>query len=126
MSIAVVSVPVKDQDAAKAFYIDTLQFELLVDQPMGPEMRWVQLQPRTGGSSISLVTWFEQLQPGGQQGIVLHVPDVDAEHARLAGLGIAVRELENQPWGRFTMFQDPDGNGWIYSTLTEPQNFVAK
>jgi catechol 2,3-dioxygenase-like lactoylglutathione lyase family enzyme len=126
MSIAVVSVPVKDQDAAKAFYIEKLQFELLVDTPMGPEMRWVQLQPKSGGSSISLVTWFEQLQPGGQQGIVLHVPDVDAEHARLAALGIEMREPEDQPWGRFTMFQDPDGNGWIYATLTEPENFVGK
>jgi catechol 2,3-dioxygenase-like lactoylglutathione lyase family enzyme len=126
MSIAVVSVPVKDQDAAKSFYIDKLQFKLLVDQPMGPEMRWVQLQPKTGGSSIALTTWFESLRPGGQEGLVLHVGDVDAEHARLAGLGIEMRPLEDQPWGRFTMFEDPDGNGWILATLTEPQQFGAE
>jgi predicted enzyme related to lactoylglutathione lyase len=126
MSIAVVSVPVTDQDAAKAFYIDMLQFDLLIDQPMGPDMRWVQLQPRTGGASIALTTWFDALRPGGQQGLVLHVADVDAEQARLAGLGIAMRPLENQPWGRFTMFQDPDGNGWILATLTEPQTFATK
>ncbi|WBO22257.1 VOC family protein [Sphingomonas abietis] len=126
MSIAVVSVPVADQSAAKRFYLEIMDFDLLDDEPMGPEMRWVQLQPKTGGASIALVTWFEGLRPGGQQGLMLHVSDIDAEHARLEGLGITVSPVEAQPWGRFTMFTDPDGNGWIAATLTEPGKFVTK
>jgi catechol 2,3-dioxygenase-like lactoylglutathione lyase family enzyme len=126
MSIAVVSVPVTDPSAAKAFYTETLLFDVMEDQPMGPDMRWIQLQPKTGGSSIALVTWFEGLKPGGQQGLMLHVPDIDAEHARLGGLGVEVSPIDEQPWGRFTMFKDPDANGWIFATLTEPEKFVTR
>jgi hypothetical protein len=45
---------------------------------------------------------------------------VDAEHRRLAGLGVAVTPLADQPWGRFTTLQDPDGNGLVLATLTTP------
>jgi catechol 2,3-dioxygenase-like lactoylglutathione lyase family enzyme len=126
MSIAVVSVPVTDQAAAKAFYTDKLLFDVLHDEAMGPEMRWVQLQPRTGGCSIALVTWLEELRPGGQQGLLVHVPDIDAERARLVAAGIEASPVEEQPWGRFTMFKDPDGNGWIFATLTSPESFVTR
>ena len=46
MSIAIVSVPVTDQIKARDFYRDVMGLTLLRDEPMGPEMRWIQLQPR--------------------------------------------------------------------------------
>ena len=120
MPIAIVSVPVTDVSRARAFYTETLGLTLLRDEAMGPDMRWVQLQPRDGGATIALVTWFEQLRPGTQQGLMLGVDDIDAEHARLTGLGVAASPVDEQPWGRFTMLQDPDGNGWIVAQLTDP------
>lgn len=87
---------------------------------MGPTMRWVQVRPRDGGATIALTTWFDALPPGGQQGLMVHVPDVDAEHARLSAAGLTLSEPGNQPWGRATMFKDPDGNGLIFATLTDP------
>ena len=88
---------------------------------MGPEMRWVQLQPRDGGSSIALTTWFEGLAPGGQQGLLIGIDDIEGEHARLSGLGVELSPIEEQPWGRFTMLKDPDGNGLILSQLANPE-----
>ena len=126
MPIAVVSVPVSDQSAALTFYTDVLGFDLLRDMPMGPGMRWVQLQPKTGGSSVALVTWFDGMPPGGVQGLMVHVPDIDAEHARLTRLGVTASPIDEQPWGRFTMLKDPDGNGWIVATLTAPEELAIK
>jgi catechol 2,3-dioxygenase-like lactoylglutathione lyase family enzyme len=126
MSIAVVSVPVSDQAAAKAFYTDKLLFDVMRDEAMGPDMRWIQLQPKDGGSSIALTTWFENLKPGGQTGLMNHVPDIDAEYQRLVGVGVEASPIDEQPWGRFTMFTDLDGNGWIFATLTSPESFRAK
>ena len=120
MPIAVVSIPVSDQSRSLLFYRDALGFAVLRDEAMGPAMRWLQLQPKDGGSSIALTTWFEGLKPGGQQGLLIGVDDIDAEHARLTGLGIELTAIEAQPWGRFTMLKDPDGNGLILSTLTDP------
>jgi predicted enzyme related to lactoylglutathione lyase len=126
MSIAVVSIPVSEPSAALTFYTETMNFDLMVDAPMGPGMRWIQLQPRTGGASIALVTWFDRMPPGGLQGLLVHVPDIDAEHARLAGLGVTVSPIDEQPWGRFTMMNDPDGNGWIVATLTAPEETATR
>ena len=126
MSIAVVSIPVADQSAAKTFYTDVMAFDCVNDTPMGPEMRWVQLQPKTGGPTIALVTWFDTMPPGGLQGLMVHVPDIDAEHARLSAAGASVSPIEEQPWGRFTMLKDPDGNGLIVAQLTAPQDIVTR
>lgn len=120
MPIAIVSVPVRDQAAARDFYTGKMGFSLLRDEAMGPEMRWIQLQPSTGGSTIALVTWFEGMAPGGLQGVMLHVLDIDAEHARLEAAGVEVSAIEEQPWGRYTMLKDPDGNGWIVAQLANP------
>ena len=126
MPIAIVSVPVTDQDAAKAFYTDIMAFDLKADEPMGPEMRWIQLQPSTGGSCIALTTWFEGLKPGGQQGLLIGVDDIEAEHARLSGLGVELTPIDEQPWGRFSMLRDPDGNGWILTQLTDPNEVKTR
>jgi catechol 2,3-dioxygenase-like lactoylglutathione lyase family enzyme len=126
MPIAVVSIPVTDPIAARDFYRDTMAFALVREEAMGPTMRWIQLQPETGGSTIALTTWFEGLKPGGQHGLMLHVPDIDAEHARLAALGVTVTPIDQQPWGRFTMLNDPDGNGWIVAQLTTPEDLAVR
>ena len=126
MSIAIVSVPVTDLDRARSFYVETLGLTLLRDEPMGPDMRWIQLQPKDGGATVALVTWFEHLQPGCQQGLMLGVDDIDAEHGRLTGLGVAVPAIAEQPWGRYVMLNDPDGNGWILTQLTDPDEIRTR
>lgn len=126
MSIAIVSVPVTDVSRARTFYTDILGLTLLRDEEMGPGMRWVQLQPKDGGATVALVTWFENLKPGNQQGLMLGVADIDAEHARLTAAGATVSPVEEQPWGRYTMLQDPDGNRWIVSQLTDPDEIRTR
>ena len=113
--LQVVSVPVSDQDRAKSFYVDTLGFTPMADEPMGPDMRWVQLSPPAGGTSITLVTWFESMPAGPASGLVLGCADIQAPHDELAGRGLSLAPIERQSWGTFTTFQDPDGNGWVIS-----------
>ena len=113
VSFEIVSVPVSDQERAKVFYRDVLGFELLREEPMGPMGKWIQLQPKTGGATIALVTWFDTMKPGGLQGVMLNSDDLDADFKALTGRGLELTKIDQQPWGRFTMFKDPDGNGWI-------------
>ena len=44
-AVQLFSLPVGDQDRAKAFYVDVLGFELVNDAQMGPDLRWVQVRP---------------------------------------------------------------------------------
>jgi len=112
-SFEIVSVPVSDQQRAKRFYLDVLGFALVRDEPMGPDMRWIQRAPAGQGVTIALVTWFEQMKPGGLQGVMVNTADIDTEHALLRSRGLGIGEIKEEPWGRYAMFNDPDGNGWI-------------
>jgi len=111
--IAIVSVPVSDQARAKEFYSKVLGFQLLRDEPMGPEQQWVQLAPQRGTATLALVTWFEEMPPGSLQGMVLESSDVKAEHERLKEKGLDISDLTEAPWGTYATFSDPDGNGWV-------------
>lgn len=111
--IEILSVPVRDPEAAKVFYRDVLGFTVVRDDPMGPDRRWITLAPPGGAPSITLVTWFPQMRPGGVTGLVLGSDDVDADVEELRRRGLEVGELQDAPWGRFATFDDPDGNGWV-------------
>ena len=43
--VTVVSIPVSDQERAKAFYVDTLGLELVRDDDSVPGIRWIQVAP---------------------------------------------------------------------------------
>jgi uncharacterized glyoxalase superfamily protein PhnB len=45
------------------------------------------------------------------------VEDADAARAELAGRGVPVSEVDEQDWGRFVYFRDPDGNSWTLQQL---------
>jgi len=114
LHIDVVSVPVADQQRAKAFYMEKLGFELVNESPMGEGMNWVQLRPPGAATSITLVTWFESMAPGSLKGIVLACPDIHATYDALAARGLRWNgPVEEQFWGTFATFDDPDGNSWV-------------
>lgn len=112
--VQVFSVPVADQNRSLAFYTDVLGFDVVRDNPMGPDQRWVQVAPPGATTSITLVTWFETMQPGSMKGIVFETDDLDADVAALIVKGIDLGDgVQDQPWGRYVTFDDPDGNGII-------------
>src|SRR5215510_10835525 len=88
-TITLISVPVSDQQAAKAFYTDQLGFTVVADAENGdnPNGRWIQLSPPGGGATITLVTWFDDLPPGACK-LSLGTPDADRAHAELVGRGV--------------------------------------
>jgi catechol 2,3-dioxygenase-like lactoylglutathione lyase family enzyme len=116
-SFEIISVPVSDQQRAKHFYRDVLGFELVREEAMDPGTTWIQLAPPGQGVTIALVTWFEQMKPGGLQGVMVNTKDIDAEHSLLRSRGLEIGEIKQEPWGRYAMFTDLDRNGWILRQL---------
>ncbi len=86
--VRVVSVPVSDQDRAKVFYADTLNFELRRESVFAEGMRWIEVVPKGSTTSLSLVIWFEAMPPGSLQGLVFAVDDVHATHEELLARGV--------------------------------------
>lgn len=112
--ISNVSMPVRDQQAAKAFYMEKLGFELVIEAEM-PDMsdKWVQLKPSASDATISLVTWMPSMAPGSLDGLVLGTDDIESSRARFLERGVEVSEVTDEHWGRWAAFRDVDGNGWV-------------
>jgi len=106
-----VSVPVQDQERARAFYTEVLGFEVRLDVPMGDGARWVQVAAPGGAVAIALVPASGDRPVGIETGITLATTDAVGDHAALAALGVDVDELLRWP-GVPVMFsfRDPDGN----------------
>jgi catechol 2,3-dioxygenase-like lactoylglutathione lyase family enzyme len=112
--VTVVSIPVSDQDRAKAFYVEKLGFELIRDDDAIPGIRWVQVAPKGAKTSLTLVTWFDSMPPGSVQGLVLRSNDLQADYEELTNNGVWFEgPPQKQPWGTETILRDPDGNGLV-------------
>jgi catechol 2,3-dioxygenase-like lactoylglutathione lyase family enzyme len=112
-----VCVTVADTDRAIEFYVDTLGFEKVVDTPMGPGQRWVEVAVAGAPTTIALAPPPEGTPAGGAQtGIILDTSDVDADHAALKAAGADVDEEVTRfgdPVPPMFWLRDPDGNSLI-------------
>ena len=96
-----VSVPVSDQDQAKEFYVDTLGFELLVDNTWREGMRWSEVAPENSATSLMLVTWSACMLPSMYRIIVVATDDIQVIHEELLAKGIDFElPLQRHPGGR--------------------------
>ena len=109
-----VAVTVADTDRALDFYVNTLGFEKIVDVPMGPEMRWVEVQLPGSVTTIALAPPPEGKQAGGAEtGIIIDTSDVDADHAALKDAGLDVDPEVSRygdPVPPMFWVRDPDKN----------------
>lgn len=116
--ISTVTIFVRDQDRAKAFYTDTLGFDLKNDTPLfpGATVRWLAVAPP--GSDIELIlyladeNWAHYEQTIGQaQNFTLAVSNLDQLHADLKGKGVVfTTEPTKEFWGTFAFIEDSEGN----------------
>ena len=116
MQLSIVSIPVADQERAKAFYREVLGFQVVREAEISPTQRWVQMKPPSGPAGITLVTWFPAMQPGSVQGLVLDTGDIDRAHEKLKAQGLDITPVQQASWGQFATFKDLDGNGWSLVT----------
>ena len=47
------------------------------------------------------------------------VASADEAHADLVARGVEASDVDDQPWGRFVYFADPDGNTWSVQEIPD-------
>lgn len=123
--IALFTLVVDDYDAAIAFYVGTLGFELREDAPRGEGRRWVVVAPPGAETGILLARADGEAQrarigdqTGGRVGFFLHTDDFRRDHAAMSAAGVRFLESpRTEDYGIVAVFQDPYGNKW---DLLEP------
>lgn len=119
MKIELVMVPVSDIDRAKAFYVDQVGFVADHDQTVSEEIRFVQLTPPGSACSIAIGRGLTGMAPGSLDNLQVVIADADAAVAELRSRGVDASDVDEQPWGRFVRFGDPDGNRWTLQQLPD-------
>jgi catechol 2,3-dioxygenase-like lactoylglutathione lyase family enzyme len=116
IKLELIAVPVTDVDVAKAFY-EQAGFVVDHDHTVSDEVRFVQLTPPGSACSICIGKGLTEMAPGSLDNMQAVVVDADAARADLLARGVEVSEVDDQPWGRFVYFSDPDGNRWALQQI---------
>ncbi len=118
--IELIPLAVQDVDRSVEFYGNGLGWSVDHDQVVSPELRFVQVTPPGSACSICFGVGLEMMPDGSSQFIQVVVADADAALAQLRDRGIVCEGVDDQPWGRFVRFDDPDGNRWALQQIVVP------
>ncbi len=116
--IKFVSVPVRDQDRALAFYRDKLGFKVKTDQPFDDKQRWIELKIPGAETGVVLFT------PDGQEDRIgsffngsLACDDIRKTYEELKARGVEFTgEPKSEHWGTFAIFKDSEGNSFVLAS----------
>ena len=117
--IKFISVPVKDQDKALAFYTELLGFKVKTDQEFIPGgQRWIELSIPGADTGLSLFTpEGHEKRIGEHQSISFWCDDVFATADAMKKNGVIfTKEPTTEPWGSVAVFKDADGNQLVLSS----------
>jgi catechol 2,3-dioxygenase-like lactoylglutathione lyase family enzyme len=129
-SLSALTVLVQDYDEAIAFYVGTLDFELLEDTRLDATKRWVRVRPhgKAGAAGTSLLlaraATPEQLarvgdQTSGRVFLFLETDKFWEDYERWRAQGVRFLETpREESYGTVVVFQDLYGNRW---DLIEPR-----
>lgn len=117
--LELVAIPVTDIDRAKSFYVDQVGFNADHDVRVNESLRFIQLTPPGSACSICLGEGITEMAPGTQLGLQIVVPNADDARKHLVDHGVEASEVDEQSWGRFVYFTDPDGNTWALQELPQ-------
>ena len=122
--LELVTLVVRDYDAAIHFFVEILHFELVEDTPSltndGRPKRWVVVRPRGARTGILLARADGDRQAvivgqqfAGRVGLFLRVDDFESFYQHLIAAGVRfVSPPRDERYGRVAVFLDLEGNRW--------------
>ena len=110
--VGTITIGVSNQDRALDFYVNTLGFEKIDDQPMSETERWLEVAP--SGAQTHIMLGLRGQSGGdrtGMTGYVMHTHNIEETCETLKARGVAFSQaLSIEPWGKWAQIIDPDGN----------------
>lgn len=118
--IELIPLAVEDVDRAVEFYGTAVGWNVDHDQTVHEGLRFVQVTPPGSACSICFGIGLEMLPDGAKQMIQIVIDSAEEARDHLRGRGVECSDVDEQPWGRFVRFEDPDGNRWALQQMVIP------
>jgi predicted enzyme related to lactoylglutathione lyase len=117
--IGKITLYVNNQEEAKKFWTEKLDFVVKLEQPMGSNMKWLEVAP-SESEFTTFILYDKNLMMAqnpatnvGHPSILLSTTDIDNTYNKMKERGVEVGELMNMPYGKMFNFKDQDGNEFM-------------
>lgn len=113
-----VTVYVNDQEQAKDFWLNKMNFVLKFEQPIGPNASWIEVAP-SEDEFTTLVLYSKSLmekqkpEKVSHPSILFSTTDIESTFEKMKQNGVEVEEILRMPFGTMFTFKDQDGNEYI-------------
>lgn len=117
--IGKITIYVNDQEQAKKFWTEKLNFVVKLEQTMGPNMKWLEIAPNE--SEFTTFVLYDKNMMIAQNpnanvehpSILLSTTDIEKSYNEMKENGVEVGELMNMPYGKMFSFKDQDNNEYL-------------
>jgi catechol 2,3-dioxygenase-like lactoylglutathione lyase family enzyme len=120
VKIELIPLAVTDVDRSVDFYGNKVGWNVDFDQVVNDELRFVQVTPPGSACSFCFGTGLGMMPEGSKQMIQAVIGSAEEARDHLRGRGVECSDVDEQAWGRFVHFTDPDGNRWALQQIVRP------
>ncbi|MEH6945346.1 VOC family protein [Bacillus sp. JJ722] len=117
--IGKITIYVNDQEAAKTFWTEKMNFVVKFEQTMGPSITWLEVGP-SANEFTTLVLYDKNLMKQHNPSTNVDTPsilfsttDIDNAYVQMQEKGIEVGKMMRMPYGSMFSFKDNEGNEYL-------------
>lgn len=117
--IGKITLYVNNQEEAKKFWTEKLNFVVKFEQAMGPTMKWIEVGP-SAEEFTTFVLYDKNLMKAQNPAtnvehpsILLSTTDIERAYEEMKSKDVEVGELMKMPYGKMFSFKDQDGNEYL-------------
>lgn len=117
--IGKITLYVSDQESAKKFWTEKLNFVVKFEQAMGPNMKWIEVGPSEDEFTTFVLYNKEMMKKQNPNtnvehpSIILSTDNIDETYEEIKNNGVKVGEIMKMPYGSMFNFFDEDGNQYL-------------
>lgn len=116
--IAKVTIYVNNQEDAKRFWTEKLNFVTKIDETEG-NLRWIEVAPKES-EWVTIVLYDKNLMKSqypnadiGYKTVILSTKDLDNAYKQMKENNVEVTDIVNMPYARLFTFKDQDNNEYL-------------
>ncbi|WP_055668745.1 VOC family protein [Desnuesiella massiliensis] len=117
--IGKITLYVNNQEEAKKFWTEKLNFVVKFEQAMGPAMKWLEVGP-SESEFTTFVLYDKNLMMTqnpkanvSHPSVILSTNDIENTYNQIKANGVEVGPLMSMPYGKMFSFKDQDGNEYL-------------